>query len=86
MFSPAQIGVRDTQVEDDGKVTNLDQTYLSSSVDTPGLPNGGSHTILLGAFLTPLPKGTHTVTIRVSVNGALFGSFTFENVYTVIVE
>jgi hypothetical protein len=86
VFSPAQIGTRDVEIEVDGKVTILDPSYLSSLVDTPGLPNGGSHTILLGAFLTPLPKGGHTVTIRVSIDGALIGSFSFEDTYTVIVK
>lgn len=81
-----QIGAHDIEIEVDGQVSDLGPSYLSSLVDTPGLPNGGSHTILLGAFHTPLPKGAHTIIIRASFNGTAIGTFDFELVYTVIVQ
>ena len=91
IFGSTQIGAQDIEIEVDGQVTALDSSYLSGLIDTPGLPNGGSHTILMGVFLTPLPKGTHTVKIRETFAGdaivALFGTtFSFEDVYTVIVQ
>jgi hypothetical protein len=91
IFGSTQIGAQDIEIEVDGQVTDLDPSYLSGLIDTLGLPNGGSHTILMGVFLTPLPKGTHTVKIRETFAGdaiaALFGqTFTFEDVCTVIVE
>jgi hypothetical protein len=91
IFGATQIGAEDIEIEVDGQVTDLGPSYLSSLINTPGLPNGGSHTILLGAFLTPLPKGTHTVKIRETFAGdvivAFFGTtLFFEDVYTVIVQ
>jgi hypothetical protein len=91
IFSPAQVGAHDVEIEVDGQVTDLGPSYLSSLVYTPGLPLGGSHMILLGAFHTPLPKGTHTVKIRTTWDGAAFvaavgTSVSFELVYTVIVQ
>src|SRR5947207_13456135 len=91
IFGTGQIGAQDIEIEVDGQVTDLGPSYLSGLINTPGLPNGGSHTILMGAFLTPLPKGTHTVKIRETFAGdaiiALFGTtFFFEDVYTVIVQ
>jgi hypothetical protein len=91
IFGATQIGAEDIEIEVDGQVTDLGPSYLSNLIDTPGLPNGGSHTILMGAFLTPLPKGTHTVKIRETFAGdaivGFFGTtFFFEDVYTVIVQ
>lgn len=91
IFDAAQVGTHDAEIEVDGRVTELGPSNLSSLVSTPGLPNGGSHTILLGAFHTPLPKGTHTVIIRTTWDGAAFVAavgfpVSFELVYTVTVE
>jgi hypothetical protein len=91
IFGATQVGAHDVEIEVDGKATGLGPSYLSNLINTPGLPNGGSHTILMGVFLTPLPKGTHTVKIREGFAGdaivAAFGTtFFFEDVYTVIVQ
>jgi hypothetical protein len=56
------------------------------------LDGGGSNFIQVGAFLTPLTKGTHTVTIQVTFDGdvilELTGGepLTWEATYTVIVK
>jgi hypothetical protein len=91
IFGAAQVSAHDIEIVVDGQVTDLGPSYLSSLINTPGLPNGGSHTILLGAFHTPLSKGTHTVTIRASFDGTAFvaavgTSISFEDVYTVTVQ
>ncbi len=91
-FDKEQLGVRDLAIEVDGKVTPIGRKYLAGPVSTPDLPDGGSHFIQVGAFLTPLSKGTHTVTIRGVFDGDLlipfFGDdpFFFEITYTVIVH
>jgi len=91
IFGAAQIGAHDAEIEVDGQVTELGPSHLSGLINTPNLPFGGSQTILLGGFLTPLPKGTHTVKIRATWDGValvatLGTSVSFEVVYTVIVK
>src|SRR5262249_24413047 len=89
LFGAAQIGAHDLEIEVDGKVTAIGAEYAAGPVFTPNLPDGGgSHLIQFGAFLTPLSKGTHTVTIRGTVDGAAVGEFggSFEISYTVIVR
>jgi hypothetical protein len=91
IFGTNEAGAQNVQMSIDGRVFNLGPSYVSGLVNTPDLINGGSHTILLGAFLTPLPKGTHTITIQVTFTGAavvaLVGApFSFEITYTVIVQ
>ena len=93
-FDKAQLGVRDLAIEVDGKVTPIGRNYLAGPVSTPNLPDGGSHFIQVGAFLTPFSKGTHTVTIRGVFDGDLLIPFfppgtlpiVFAITYTVIVE
>lgn len=91
-FDPEQLGGHDFEIEVDGKVTSLSPKYVAGPVSTPGLPDGGSHFIQIGAFLTPLSKGTHTVKIRATFDGALLapyfpgGVYAFEVIYTVIVK
>jgi hypothetical protein len=72
LFDPAQLGGQDFQVVVDGVTTTLGPNYVAGPVTTPPLPDGGgTHAITLGAFLTPLTPGTHTVTISGGIFGAL---------------
>jgi hypothetical protein len=89
VFSPEQLGGHDFAIVVDGKATPLGPAYAAGPVFAPGLlDGGGSHFIQIGGFLTPLPKGTHTVTIQGTFDGAALGgsSFSFVTSYTVIVE
>lgn len=70
-FDPAQLGARGLQITVDGKAAPLGPAYLAGPVTTaPLLDGGGTHILTVGAFLSPLTPGRHTV----SVNGGLFGS------------
>jgi hypothetical protein len=89
-FDPTQIGIEGAQIEVDGNVTDIGPDYIGAVFDV-ALPNGGSNCTELGAFLTPLAKGTHTITIRMAVRGEefvnVYGSpITFELTYTVNVK
>ena len=93
-FDKEQLGVRDLAIEVDGKVTSIGREYLAGPVSHPDglLPDGGSHFIQVGVFLTPLSKGTHTVTISGVFDGDLLIPYLgddpvpFETTYTVIVK
>lgn len=84
-FDPAQLGAEILTIEVDGSVTSMGRRYAVGA-ETPGLPSGGNAYTLVGAFLTPLSKGTHTVTIHAYLSGAFIGGvFEFTTSYTVIV-
>jgi hypothetical protein len=89
-FDPTQIGIEGAQIEVDGEVTDIGPDYIGAVFDA-ALPNGGSNYSELGVFLTPLNKGTHTITIRGTFAGDLvldlFGfPIPFELTYTVNVK
>jgi hypothetical protein len=88
VFSPAQLGAHDLQIVVDGKATTLGPDYAAGAYAPGLLDGGGSHFIQIGAFLTPLSRGTHTVTIRGTLDGAALGGFvfSFEDSYQVIVR
>lgn len=70
-FDPSQIGGQGFEITVDGKTTQLGSSFLAGPVTTSPLPDGGgTHMITLGAFLSPLARGTHTV----SINGGIFGA------------
>jgi hypothetical protein len=92
IFGREQIGAHDFEIEVDGKVTSLnDADYVGGPVPTPNSPDGSNHLLQVGAFVTPLNKGTHTITIRGVVDGDAFvegagGPFATETKYTIIVK
>ena len=86
LTDPAELGGHDFKIVVDGVTTVLSTSYLGGPV-TKSLPNGGQHTITLGAFLRPLTPGTHKVTISGTLDGTLIGgSFSFTDTYTVTVN
>jgi hypothetical protein len=67
-FSPAELGITDVEIEVDGQVTDLGPDYIGA-VFNVALPNGGNNYSEIGAFLSPMNKGTHTITIRGLADG-----------------
>ena len=73
LFGQDQNGWTNLRVTVDGRVTPIGSAYAVGPVQTPPLPDGGgSHIITVGAFLTPLSPGTHTVGVSGEFSGALF--------------
>ena len=92
-FGRTQLGGHDMEIEVDGRVYSLDNPgYVGGPVLTPNSPSGSEHFLQSGAFVTPLSKGTHTLTIRGVMDGdALLdatGGFPFvlNITYTITVE
>jgi hypothetical protein len=92
LFGEGQVGADNAEIEVDGQVTSLGPEYVAGPVVTPPLlDGGGTHFIQVGAFLTPLSEGEHTITCRVTLDGTGFlgtyGSpFAYDLTYTVIVK
>jgi hypothetical protein len=93
-FGHKEAGVRDVTVFVDHKCTSIGPAYLPGLVRSPVplLDGGGTHIMTLGVFLTPLSKGTHTVSYEATFAGdAVFQTYgvkflKFVNTYTVIVR
>jgi hypothetical protein len=92
IFAHDQTGSKNLQIIVDGRVTPIGSAYAAGPVQTPPLlDGGGTHIITVGAFLTPLSPGTHTVAIAGEFSGVLFQQatgLTFEQfalTYTVTV-
>jgi hypothetical protein len=69
-FGAAQYGARGFDIAIDGESTPIGSAYLAGPVTTPPLlDGGGTHMLMLGAFVHPLPPGTHTI----SIAGGVFG-------------
>ena len=92
VFGRDQLGGHDLEVVVDGKASSLDDAgYIGGPVATPDSPDGSAHLIQIGAFVTPLANGTHTITIRGVFDGdaildAFGGPFAAEITYTVNVR
>lgn len=91
IFSQEQFGAK-FQIQVDNKLANdIGSSYVAGPVYTPGLLNGGSQSIQVGVFLTPLSKGEHTITCRGTLSGKAFVDFAgeplaFEFTYKVKVQ
>jgi hypothetical protein len=98
VYSPTQLGATSINIEVDRSMNPLGSDYVvgvhAKLADDGGFGPGHQY-IVFGAFLTPLDKGTHTVTISGSLNGAALlaavglppnGVYQFEIVFTVIVH
>ena len=101
LTSPDELGAKVLEINVDGEVTSLIKTVgvevtslgyaVGVDVEPETLPDGGgTRLVVAAAFLTPLTKGTHTVTIRALLTGHAFKfppfKFEFEIPYTVIVN
>jgi hypothetical protein len=90
-FAHDQLGTANLTLNVDGKSTVVGNSYLVGPITTPPLlDGGGTHLIVVGAFLTPMAPGTHTVEISGDFAGALYVSFVghplhFDLTYTVTV-
>jgi hypothetical protein len=91
-FGGDQLGGHDLEIEVDGTVTSINSAgYVGGPVATPGSPDGSTNILQIGAFISPLNKGTHQITIRGVFDGqaiidAIGGPFPSEITYTVIVN
>jgi hypothetical protein len=76
----------------DGHTTSLGDSYSVGPITTPPLQDGGgTHIITIGVFLTPLSPGSHSVSIKARVDGALIPATGFNFIegdftYTVKVD
>ena len=93
VFSHDQIGLRDAQIVVDGHATSIGAAYVAGPVHTSPLADGGgTHYIAVGALLTPMSPGVHTVTISGAFSGVAFQQATglafeqFAATYTVTVQ
>lgn len=90
VFDPQELGGSSFTITVDGNITELGPDYVAGVTTEPLPDGGGTHYIAIAAFLTPLPKGKHTVTIAGAFDGAAFdpfgGGFSYEITYTVIVR
>ena len=91
-FNPDKLGAEFIKVVVDGTEIELGPEYAVGAV-TPGLPTGANNYTVVAAFLTPLSKGVHSLTISARLTGAYlenaFGPgavFEFEIPYTITVE
>ena len=90
IFGQDEIGLT-MSITVDGKTTPLGPAYVAGPVTAPDLlDGGGSHIIQGGVFLTPLPKGVHTISLHNVYTGdaivALYGPLEFITTYTVTVK
>jgi hypothetical protein len=90
-FGPKQYGGEDFYVAVDGRTTPLGPEFLAGPVQTPPLNDGGgTHLIELGAFLTPLSLGLHTIIIHGEIDGAgvlsTYGISCLEEIFSYFVE
>jgi hypothetical protein len=68
---PTQIGAHDSFINVNGTQYAIGPDYLAGPVTTAPLPDGGgTHYMVLAAFMPPLPPGSHTVSLGATFDGA----------------
>jgi hypothetical protein len=89
-FSDDELGAEFLEIVIDGKITSIaeDSGYIVGVKGIKLADGPGTQYLPAAVFLTPLTKGTHSVTIRAEFTGAAIPSrlFKFEIPYTVIVN
>jgi|SRR5271166_1479200 len=90
-FGSNQYGGRDFGITVDCRTTWIGPGFLAGPVQTPPLlDGGGTHFIQLGAFLTPLSLGLHTITVQGQIDGAgvlpTYGISCLQEIFTYFVE
>lgn len=86
-YSQQEFGIVYTTITVDGDVTSLGPDYLMGLKFATPLPDTATQYMTVGAVLSPLGKGTHTVEISALATGAaLGGEWGFSLAYTVIVR
>jgi hypothetical protein len=90
-FGSNQYGGRDFAITVDCRPTRIGPGFLAGPVLTPPLlDGGGTHFIQLGAFLTPLSLGLHTITVQGQISGAgllpTYGFSCEQEIFTYFVE
>jgi hypothetical protein len=91
-FDPEQLGAEFLRIVVDGKVSELGPEYaVGVEMPQPRPSEEIFNYTVVAAFLTPLSKGTHTVTIAARLSGAFIigafgGVYEFEIPYTVEVK
>jgi len=91
VFGRDQLGAHDLKLVVDGRVTSLDEAGFIGMAPTPTSPDGSENIVQIGAFVTPLTKGVHTVSISGVFDGdamieAFGGPFAGAITYTVTVK
>jgi len=69
-FDPQQVGFKDLEVIVDGKSTKIGPEYAAGPSPPQILDGTTFRSIQIGAFLTPMSVGTHTVRIKGQAAGA----------------
>jgi hypothetical protein len=92
IFGRDQLGGHDLEIEVDGVATSINSAgYVGGPVATPNSPDGSEHLLQIGAYMSPLNKGAHTVKIRGVFDGeaildSIGSPFASEITYTVVVQ
>jgi len=91
VFGRDQLGGHDLRLEVDGQTTSLDAAGYAGLAATPTSPDGSDNIVQIGAFISPLDKGTHTISISGVFDGsaiidAFGGPFAGHITYSVTVK
>lgn len=80
-YSQLQIGTVVVQITVDGNTKELGGTYLAGVDFASPLSNGATKYITSAAFISPLPPGRHSVSIRFKATGDAFRESPFDEIF-----